>query len=260
MKVFIIDDEPVARRALRDRCAVEHDLEVTGEYPDAESALTAIAADPPDLIFLDIKMGKMNGLQLARALDSAPAPLIVFTTAFDQHALEAFEVNAVDYLLKPFDQSRFQAMLKRIRERCAKRSADAGAGAPAALARLERLAESLMERRPRLLAESGGHLRMVDVAHIEMVSADRNYVELTAGQEVLHARSTLIQAEAAMRGQPILQINRSCLINLNHVRRVSRSARGDYVFVLSGGATVSSSERFRHRVRLGIEQFSVGSL
>jgi two-component system LytT family response regulator len=257
MKVMIVDDEPTARRLLRDRCAAEGDLEVIGEYPDAESALPAIAELTPDLLFLDIKMGEMTGLQLAQALDSSRAPLIVFVTAFDQHALQAFEVSAADYLLKPYDRTRFQAMLKRVRERYAARNTTGYQIAVATLAHLDRLARAATDTRPRVLVETGGQLQMLDVAQIEMITADRNYVVLTVGKETFHARSTLTQAEVAMRGQPILQINRSCLVNINHVRRVTRSARGDYVFVLTGGATVSSSERHRHKVRAYIDQFAV---
>ena len=99
---------------------------------------------------------------------------------------------------------------------------------------------------------------MVDVAQVELVTADRNYIALTVGRESFHARSTLIQAEESMRSQPMLQINRSCIVNLNHVRQVSRTPRGDYVFVLTGGSTVTSSERFRHKVRERIGQFIVG--
>ena len=257
MKVMIVDDEPTARRLLRDRCAAEGDLEVIGEYADAEAALTAIAELAPDLLFLDIKMGKMTGLQLARGLDSSTAPLIVFVTAFDQHALQAFEVSAADYLLKPFDRARFQAMLKRVRERHAARNTTGYGIAVATLAQLDRLARAVADTRPRILTETGGHLQMLDVARVEMITADRNYVTLTVGTETFHTRSTLMQAEFAMRSQPILQINRSCLVNINHVQRLTRSARGDYVFVLAGGATVSSSERYRHKVRAYIEQFAV---
>jgi two-component system, LytTR family, response regulator len=257
MKAIIVDDEFVARRDLRERCAEEHDLEVTGEYADAETALAAIRQQAPDLMFLDVKMGKMSGMQLARSLDSAPGPLIVFVTAFDRYALEAFEVNAADYLLKPFDRERFRMTLARVRERLSARDSAHYQIAVATLAELQRNARATVDTRPRLLVESAGKMQMLDVAEIEVVTADRNYVVLTVGKESFHARSTLTQAEEAMRSQPMLQINRSCLLNINHVRQVTRTARGDFVFVVTGGATVSSSERYRQKVRARIEQFSV---
>jgi two-component system, LytTR family, response regulator len=258
VKAIIVDDEVAARKALRERCATEQDLEVIGEYADAESALAALPVQAPDLIFLDVKMGKISGMRLAQALDPGSAPLVVFVTAFDRYALPAFDVNATDFLLKPFDRERFRTMLQRVRERYAARNSASYQIAAATLAELQRLSQSRLEARPRLLAETGGAMHMVDVGQIELVTANRNYVVLTVGKESFHARSTLIQAEESMRSQPMLQINRSCIVNVNHVRQVSRTPRGDYVFVLSGGTTVTTSERFRHKVRVGIERFVVG--
>jgi len=261
VKAIIVDDEAAARKVLRDRCATEQDIEVVGEYADAESAFAALPQLSPDLIFLDVRMGKASGMQFAQALEpGAAAPLVVFVTAFDRYALQAFEVNAADFLLKPFDRERFRSMLRRVRERHAARNSASYQIAAATLAELQRLSQGRLEARPRLLAETRGTLHMVDVAEIELVTADRNYVVLTVGKETFHARSTLIQAEESMRAQPMLQINRSSLVNLNHVREVSRTPRGDYVFVLSGGTTVTSSERFRHKVRERIGQFAVGGL
>ncbi len=259
MRGIIVDDEAAARNALREGCATERDIQLVGEYADAESALAALSQQPPDVIFLEVKkMGRVSGMQLAQALDPTSAPLIVFVTAFDRYALQAFEVNAADFLLKPFDGERFRSMLRRVRERHAARNSANYQIAAATLAELQRLSQTRVEARPRLLAATGGALHMVDVAGVELVTADHNYVELTVGKDTFHARSTLIQAEESMRSQPMLQINRSCLVNVNHVRRVSRSARGDYVFVLSGGTTVTSSERFRPKVRARIEQLVVG--
>jgi len=258
VRAFIVDDEPAARKTLRDRCASETDIEVVGEFPDAESALAALPQRAPDLIFLDIRMGRLSGMQLAQSLEPDTAPLIVFVTAFDRYALRAFEVNAADFLLKPFDGERFRSMLRRVRERYAARNSANYQIAAATLAELQRLSQARLEARPRLLAEVGGAMHMVDVAQIELVTADRNYVKLTVGKDSFHARSTLLHAEESLRSQPMLQINRSCLVNINHVKQVSRTARGDYVFVLSGGTTVMSSERFRHKVRERIGQFVVG--
>ena len=260
VKVFIVDDEVAARESLRERCAGEQDIEVIGEYADAEGALAALSRHSPDLIFLDVKMGKISGMRLAQTLPPGDAPLVVFVTAFDRYALQAFEVNAADFLLKPFDRERFRSMLRRVRERQAARNPATLQIAAATLAELQRLSRQRPEARPRLLAETCGALHMVDVAQIELVTADRNYVVLTVGRESFHARSTLIQAEESMRSQPMLPVNRSCMVNLNHVRQVSRTPRGDYVFVLSGGTIVTSSERYRHKVRERIGQFAVGGL
>lgn len=258
MRAIIVDDEAAARNILRESCASERDIEVIGEYTDAESAHAALSEQAPDVMFLDVQMGRGSGMQLAQALEPASAPLIVFVTGFDSYALRAFEVNAADFLLKPFDGERFRSMLWRLRERHAARSCANCQIAAATLVALRRMSQSHMQARPRLLAETGDALHMIDVAQIELVTADRNYVALTVGREVFRMRSTLMQAEKSMRSQPMLQISRSCLININHVGRVSRSARGDYVFVLNGGTTVTSSERFRPKVHERIEQFVLG--
>jgi len=249
MNVIIVDDEAAGRRTLREYCEAEADLNVVGDFGDAAAALVAIRLQPPQLLFLDIQMDPMNGIDLARALEPTQLPSLVFVTAYDTYALEAFEVSAVDYLLKPFDQERFRKTLARVRPRHL--SADAGerqfvlAGL---LAQLERTRGSA-EERPRLLAEFGGHLHVLDATRVEMIEADRNYVSIRVGKDNFHARSTLQQAETALRSQPMLRISRSCLVNMNYVKEVNRTLRGDFILVLAGGATVTSSEGFRGKVK-----------
>jgi two-component system, LytTR family, response regulator len=259
LEVIIVDDEPAGRRTLRECCARETDLNVVGEYGDSRAALAAIQARPPDLLFLDIQMDALDGVSLARALDPRTLPLIVFVTAYDRYALEAFDLSAVDYLLKPFDDERFRRTLARVRQRQeAQSAAHRQETLDAVLARIERGAAAA-DPRPRVLAESGSRMHMLDVAQIEAAEADRNYVKLLVGRETFHARSTLQQAEKTLQSQPMLRISRSCLVNINHVREVSRTPRGDFILVLAGGATVTSSEGFRDAVRQHLERLKVCS-
>ena len=260
MKVMIVDDEPAARRSLRECCQAEADLQIIGEFGDGTTALEAIGGERPDLLFLDIQMDTMTGIELARALDAATLPLIVFVTAYDNYAIQAFEVNAVDYLLKPFDQERFKATLSRVRRRVtvAPSLEDRYATLTTLLATLEQGARGLAPAATRLLAESGGTMRMLDPAAIEVVEADRNYVTLRVGLEAFHARSTLQQAEDLLKAQPMLRISRSCLVNTHHVQEVNRTPRGDFILVLRGGTTVTSSEGFRDRVRAHFEHMKLG--
>jgi len=250
MKVVIVDDEPAARRTLRECCALEPDLRIIGECGDSQSAREALHADPPDLLFLDVQIDSSTGIALARALDATRLPQIVFVTAYDHYALEAFEVAAVDYLLKPFDRDRFQRAVARVRRRNA---AESLAGRQAALqALLERLESGGLASGglpQRLIAEAGGRMHVIDVAQVEVVEADRNYVKLTVGRSVYSVRSTLQQAEATLQSQPMLKLSRSCLVNMSHVREISRTPRGDVILLLAGGATVSSSEGYRESVR-----------
>jgi two-component system, LytTR family, response regulator len=258
MDVIIVDDEPAARRAVRECCERETDLRVVGEYGEPRAALEAISRQPPDLLFLDIQMDAMTGMALARALDPQRLPLIVFVTAYDQYALEAFEVSAVDYLLKPFDDARFTATLARVRRRHeAVNGFDRQTALSSLLEQLEHTARARAEAQPRVLAEAGSRMHMLDVSQVELVEADRNYVRLVIGRESFHARSTLQQAEKSFQGQPMLRISRSCLVNMRHVREVSRTPRGDFILVVAGGTTVTSSEGFRDSVRQYLERLKL---
>jgi two-component system LytT family response regulator len=250
MDVIIVDDEPAGRRTLREYCEAEDDLRVVGEFGDGNAALDAIRFKPPQLLFLDIQMDPLNGIDLARAIDPAHLPSLVFVTAYDTYALEAFEVCAVDYLLKPFDQERFRKTLSRVRPRHLNSKVDERQNLLAGLlAQLERNTRGAGEEKPRLLAEFNGHLHVLDVAQVEMLEADRNYVSIRVGKDNYHARSTLAQAELALKSQPMLRISRSCLVNVNFVKEVNRTLRGDFILSLAGGATVTSSEGFRGKVK-----------
>jgi two-component system LytT family response regulator len=248
MDVMIVDDEPAGRRTLREYCEAEGDLRVVGEFGDGNVALSAIRAKPPQLLFLDIQMDPLNGIDLARSLAPEHLPSLVFVTAYDAYALEAFEVCAVDYLLKPFDQERFRKTLARVRPRYADTSVDERQNLLAGLlSQLERNVRP--EEKPRLLAEFNGHLHVLDAAQVELIEADRNYVIIRVGRDSYHARSTLQQAEQSLRSQPMLRISRSCLVNMNYVKEVNRTLRGDFILTLAGGATVTSSEGYRAKVK-----------
>ncbi|HUK03399.1 MAG TPA: LytTR family DNA-binding domain-containing protein [Steroidobacteraceae bacterium] len=258
MDVMIVDDEPAARRTLRESCEREPDLRIVAEFGDGESALQAIRERAPDLLFLDIQIGTINGVALARSLDLKNLPLIVFVSAYDHYALEAFEVSATDYLLKPFDDERFRKTLERVRRR---RDSEAAVDRQDALHRLlARLDQNLgngADSRARLLAEAGSRMHMLDAADVESIEGDRNYIKITIGRETYHARCTLQQAEKSLQSQPMLRVSRSCLVNVDHVREVSRTPRGDFILVLAGGSTVTSSEGFREAVRQYLGRFKL---
>jgi two-component system LytT family response regulator len=258
MDVVIVDDEPAARRTVRECCEREVDLRVVGEYGDPRAALEAIQRIHPHILFLDIQMDSMTGMALARALDPEHLPLIVFVTAYDHYALEAFEVSAVDYLLKPFDETRFGATMTRVRRRHeAEGTFDRQGALAALLEQLERGARLQADAQPRVLAEAGSRMHMLDVSQVEVVEADRNYVRLTIGRDSFHARSTLQQAEKSFQTQPMLRISRSCLVNMRHVREISRTPRGDFILVVAGGTTVTSSEGYREPVRHYLERLKL---
>jgi two-component system LytT family response regulator len=258
LDVFIVDDEVAARRTLREFCAREPDLHVRAEFGDSAEALEAIRAHPPDVVFLDVQMAPLTGIALVRALDPSTLPLIVFVTAFDRFALAAFEVSAIDYIMKPFDDVRFRAALARVRRRHQIESlAQRQSALSDVLEQLEQSAKTVRQSRPRIIGECDGRMHVLDVSSIEMIESDRNYVKLTVGRRVYTARSTLQHAEASMNSQPMLKVSRSCVVNMEHVREISRTPRGDMILLLAGGATVSSSERFRESVREKLDQMQL---
>jgi two-component system LytT family response regulator len=198
-------------------------LRVVGEFGDGRAALEAIRAKPPHVLFLDIQMDSMTGLTLARSLDPHKLPLIVFVTAYDHYALEAFEVSAVDYLLKPFDDERFKATVARVRRRHEAGGFDRHGALNALLEQLERGPLARPDTPTRVLAEAGSRMHMLDVSQVELLEADRNYVRLIIGRDTFHARSTLQQAERSFQGQPMLRISRSGLVNTRHISEISRT-------------------------------------
>jgi two-component system LytT family response regulator len=260
MQVMIVDDEPAARRTLRECCAREPDLHIAGEFADGRSALAGILANPPDLLFLDIQIDTVNGIALARSLDQQHLPDIVFVTAYDRYALEAFEVCASDYLLKPFDYQRFATTVARVRRKRGEAGGEDRRDALlAVVSRLEREVKALADVTPRIIAESGSSMHILNIADIELVEGDRNYVKFTVGRAQYHARSTLQQAQASLSSQPMLRISRSCLINVNYIRELSRTPRGDFIFVLACGTTVTSSEGHRDTVREHLNGLKLGT-
>jgi len=262
LKTMIVDDEPAGRRVLREYCAAVRELEVVGEFADPRLALTAAQARPPDLIFLDIRMSGMTGIDLARGLPRDPSPSVVFVTAYDEYAVQAFELQAIDYLLKPFDEERFQETVRRVLARHATRgSGERSAALDALLDQLQSriAAQDSHATLHRLLAESGSTVKLIDAADVEWIESDRNYVKLVVGRVTYQARSTLQSAEAALSQQAMLRISRSILVNMRFVREVSRTPRGDFILVLAGGSTVTSSEGHREKVRDYLERFRIGT-
>lgn len=266
LRAIIVDDEPAGRRTLREYAEQHGGIDVLAEFGDARSALEALPRLAPELLFLDIQMAGMTGVELVRALPPTTRPGVVFVTAYDRFAVEAFELHAVDYLLKPFDEARFTDAVQRARAR--RDSAHPGtsgteaAASPDLEALLDRLAARIADRESRppgmILAESGSSMRLLDPADVQLVESDRNYVKLLAGREGFFARGTLQHAEAALARQPMLRISRSLLVNLRHVREVSRTPRGDFILVMAGGQTVTSSEGQRENVREALERLRPG--
>ena len=234
VRVLIVDDEAPARDKLRRWVGAQGDFEVAGEAADGLAAAAAIESLKPDVVFLDIQMPGLSGLEVAAQLESDAAPLLVFVTAFDEHAIRAFDLNAVDYLLKPYDRDRLEKSLQRLRER---------RGA-AQLGSAVRAARAQTRSSERLLVPRGEQLELIEASAIHWLETDDNYVHVhTAGAKYL-VRRTLADLLEQL-GERFVRIHKSTAVNLAEVASLAPLFKGDHEVRLRSGATLRLSRRFK---------------
>jgi two-component system LytT family response regulator len=238
MRVLIADDEAPARDKLRRWLTEQADVEVLADAADGLAAASLIARESPDVAFLDIQMPGLNGLEVAAQLEAATAPLVVFVTAYDEHAIKAFELNAADYLLKPYDKDRLQKTLQRLR---ARHSSPPGGG-PAVAVQVARARTGSSER---LLVPQGEGLQLIDAAAIHWLEADDNYVHVHApGAEYL-LRRTLTDLLAQLGEQRFVRIHKSAAVNIAQIDTLSPLFKGDHEIRLRDGTLLRLSRRFK---------------
>jgi two-component system LytT family response regulator len=237
IRALIADDEAPARDKLRRWLAEENDVEIAGESADGIAAAAAIEKLAPDVVFLDIQMPGLSGLELATQLEPRTAPLIVFVTAFDEHAIKAFDLNALDYLLKPYDRDRLRRTLDRVRARAGGAPDD---GAAAAV----RTARAHVGSSERLLVPHGESLQLVDVAAIHWLEADDNYVHVHTAQADHLLRRTLADLLEQL-GERFARIHKSAAVNLAEVKSLSPLFKGDHEVLLRSGKVLRLSRRFK---------------
>lgn len=233
MRALIVDDEAPARDKLRRWLGEHADIEIAGEASDGLAAAAAIEQLKPDVAFLDIQMPGLSGLEIASQLEPADAPLIVFVTAFDEHAIKAFDLNAIDYLLKPYDKDRLRKTLERLRQH-------AGAGREAAV----QTARAHVGTSDRLLVPRGDSLELIDARQIHWLEADDNYVHVhTAGTKYL-VRRTLGDLLTQL-GERFARIHKSAAVNIAEIASMSPLFKGDHEVLLKGGTKLRLSRRFK---------------
>jgi two-component system LytT family response regulator len=237
LKVVVIDDEPLARESIRTLLADDAEVRVVGEGTGSDGA-ALIARTRPDLLFLDIQMPEVDGFALLDQVGADAVPAIIFVTAYDRYAVRAFEVHALDYLLKPFDDCRFAAALARAKER-----ARAGRGDVDA-----RIAELLQERatsRSRFLIPARDKSIVVDAAQIDWIEAADYYVTLHVGSAGHVLRQTMDEIEKQLDPRQFFRVHRSAIVNLDRVREVHPMFRGDCALVLADGRRLKLSRTRR---------------
>jgi len=236
LRVVIVDDEPLARERIRTFLADESDVEVVAECADGAEAVNRIEELRPDVLFLDVQMPRLNGFEVLEAIDTATMPVVVFTTAHDEHAIRAFEVSAVDYLLKPFKQPRFSRALERARTQL--RAVKGGHADPQLATLLSQWREG-SGRGPRVLVKSPDRILFLKPGEIDHIEACGNYVVLHAGKERHIVRETMTAMEARLGSAGFMRINRSVILNLSRIKELQPIAAGEYVVILKTGARLN---------------------
>jgi len=251
IRTLIVDDESLARDRLRQLLSREPDVELVGECADGREAVTVIQKDRPDLVFLDVQMPELDGFSVLAELGNQPMPVIIFVTAHDKFALRAFEVHAVDYLLKPFDRERFQKALGRALEQVKQRENRA---------LVERQTALLAELKPaakspeRLAVKSGGHIMWVNLDEVDWIGSADNYAELHVGTKSHLMRETLSALEARLDAEKFVHISRSIIVNAKRTKELKRLFYGGCEITLLSGMKLTLSRRYRDKLKqLGVD-------
>jgi two-component system LytT family response regulator len=254
IRTLIVDDEALARAKLRQFLSAEPDVEIVGEAGDGASAVDAIITHAPELVFLDVQMPELDGFGVLANVGDRRPRCVIFVTAHDDFALKAFDVHAIDYLLKPYDRDRFVRALSRARELL---RATASESSPQTAALSGLLAEVATQRPPagRIAVKSDGRIVLLKVAEIDWIEAADNYAVLHVGKDSHIVRETMNSLEARLDPEQFLRINRSTIVNIERIRDLEPLFHGEYSVRLHNGTKLTCSRGYKDRLR----QFLAGS-
>lgn len=248
---LIVDDESPARQWLRTLCARHSDVQLCGECSTAADAIQRVRTLQPQLLLLDIQLGPSSGFRVLENVPAAQMPLVVLVTAFDEYAVQAFETNALDYLLKPVPEERFAAALRRVRQRLhAGLTAELRAEVRGALEPLQRLfgQHATHGTMRRLFVQRENRLHAMDVERIDLLESNGNYVVAHCGEQRYTTRATLQSMEELLGSGTFLRVSKSAIVNLNSVSYLERDDTGGYCFVMQSGRRVMTGRTYRHAI------------
>ena len=243
INAVLADDEVLARQKLRQLLRDEPDIEIVGECASALETIELVGATRPELLFLDIRMPDMDGFDVLGALserDGFAMPQVVFTTAYDRYAVKAFEIHAIDYLLKPFTSERLRSAVQRVRERIT---------TPGIGSRDEEGQTNANQYTTRIVFKSRGRILFLPVTDIRWISAEENYVRISTGTESHLLRETMARLEKRLDPEMFLRVHRSSIVNLQHVKEVRSEADGDSTVLLISGERIPMSRSYRARIQ-----------
>lgn len=246
IRAVIVDDEPLGRTVIREMLRRDADFTVVGECSGGHEAVSIINAERPDVVFLDVQMPEVDGFEVLSALDRDHLPLVIFVTAYDQYAVNAFEVHAVDYLLKPFDRERFGKALQRAKAQLQRERADDVNQRILALLEEQRTKPKYLER---LVIKNNGRVFFLKTEEIDWISAEGNYVSLHVKKDSYLLRETISGLEAQLDPQTFARIHRSQIVNLERIRELRHWSHGEYQVILRDGAELTLSRSYRERLQ-----------
>jgi two-component system LytT family response regulator len=251
IRTLIVDDERLARARVRRMLKGEADIEIVGECRNGKEAVRFILQEKPDLVFLDVQMPEMSGLEVLQTIGAKAVPALVFVTAFDQYAVQAFDFYALDYLLKPFARERFARTLWRVKEQFERQtSSPAPAQAPDNLEeRLVSLIRDLNEKKylERIVVKTAGRVFFLKTDEIDWIEAAGNYLELHVGRATHLIRETMHGIEGKLDPSKFLRIHRSVIVQIDRIKEMHPMFSGDYAVMLRDGSELSMSRTFRDR-------------
>ncbi len=249
---LIVDDEPLARRGIRQSLQTVSDVEIIGECKNGREAVAAIERQKPDLIFLDVQMPLLDGFGVIEEIGAENMQAaVVFVTAFDEHAIRAFEINALDYLLKPVDPERFKKTLERVREQIKnQQSGQLDEKLSALLRDVESLKEKDVSREPlrRVVIKENGRVFFLDASEIDWISAEGNYVGLHTKNKIHLLRETMDGIERKLNAHEFLRLRRSTIVRIEQIKELQPLFKGEFVVVLKDGTKLSTSRRYRQNL------------
>ncbi len=247
IRVLVVDDEPLARRGIRQLLDSETDFEIVGECKNGREAVSALEKLSPELIFLDIQMPLLDGFSFIEKVGAQNLPEIVFVTAYDEYAIRAFEINALDYLLKPVDLERFQKTLERVREQIKNKQPRQMEQKLAALLENLKLPES-EKYLERIAIKENGRVTFLNIDEILWISSEGNYVGLHTKGETHLLRETMDAIERKLDSRKFLRLRRSTIVRIEQIKELYPLFNGEFEVVLKSGAKLSSSRRYRQNL------------
>jgi two-component system LytT family response regulator len=267
IRTLIVDDEPLAREGILTLLAQDAEIEVVGTCADGQTAVQAIRTKRPDLVFLDVQMPRRDGFEVLTELKREEQPQVIFVTAYDQYAIQAFEAHAIDYLLKPFRDARFAAALARAKGEIRKaRYLDMGKKLEELLSSLQTTARpglaapqiSPVEHADRVVLKTGSDIHFIKPADIIWVESQADFVKVHTTGAAQLVRETLQSLEQRLDPAKFLRIHRSSLVNLDHVKKVTPALYGDYTVLMSDDTKLRLSRRNREKLKQLIASLSSG--